>query len=146
MSACSSTTDAGTAAPEGGADAAPDTRKIVEAGPADDSAPPQTPEECVAACNAAHPSSVAKETAIDTCWAASCKGPCVDDPPTAYDAGLADGGDAGVDASDVCGTGVNSATVDCDKCTQANCCPSWQGCFNNTDCTALDDCIGKCFP
>lgn len=144
ISACSSSTDAGTTgADEAGTDAAPDSRIKVEAGPVDepDSAMPQTEEQCIDACNKAHPNSVAKETAIDTCWTASCKGPCVDDPPTAYDGG--DAGDAG-DASDLCGTGVNSFSADCDNCTQANCCPSWKGCFDDQDCSDLDDCIGKC--
>jgi hypothetical protein len=148
ITACSSSsTDAGATPDPATAEAGPDARIKVEAGPEEqDSAGPLTPEQCVEACNTMHPSSVAKETAIDTCWTASCKGPCLDDPPTAYDAGHADGGDAGADASDLCGTGVNSVTVDCDNCTQANCCPAWKGCFDDQDCSDLDDCIAKCFP
>lgn len=145
ISACSSSTTETPAAGDAAADvvardsfrpptpdAGPDP--VVEAG--------QTQAQCIAACNAAHPASVAKEDAIGTCWSASCKGPCVDDPPTAFDAGEAGLPEAG--ANPVCGTGATTFSTDCDNCTTANCCTSWAGCFNDTDCSALDDCLGKC--
>lgn len=149
ISACSSST---TEAPATGADAAPDVARDTNR-PAVDSAPEpdvdsstgQTLDECLAACNAAHPTSTAKETAIDTCWNTNCKGPCVDDPPTPFDAGEAGIPDAGPDAMEACGTGVASGvSADCDNCTDVNCCPAWTGCFNNTDCSALDQCLGDC--
>jgi hypothetical protein len=45
-----------------------------------------------------------------------------------------------------CGTGVTSGvSTDCDNCTDVNCCPSWTGCFDNDDCSALDSCLGDCY-
>jgi hypothetical protein len=146
ITACSSSTllPDNTNTAEAGIDAGGDSGRIkVEAGPEQDSAmPTQTTQECIDACNAAHPKSVAKETAIDTCWSANCKGPCLDNPPTGYDAG--GGSDAGADAADVCGSGVATSEPTCNDCTQQYCCTSWNGCFMDTDCSALDDCIGKC--
>ena len=145
ISACSSSTSDAPAAGDAAADViARDTSRppppdagpdpVVEAG--------QTKAQCLAACNTSHPGSVAKEDAIGTCWDTSCKGPCVDTPTTAFDAGEAGLPEAG--ANPVCGTGATTASADCDNCTTASCCPSWAGCFNDTDCAALDDCLGKC--
>ena len=147
ISACSSSTDAG-AATEAGTDATTDARKKVDATPPNEGdSSTQTPEQCIAACNAAASAAAkAKYGAIDTCWAASCQGPCVDDPSTPFDAGAGDGGDGGVDASDLCGTGLTTGAADCDNCTQVNCCPSWAGCFDDTACKALDTCVGACSP
>jgi hypothetical protein len=144
VTACSSVTTAGTTSTEGGTDAGGDSARItVEAGPERDSAmPTQTTQECIDACNALHPGSVAKLAAVDTCWQTNCKGPCLDNPPTGYDAG--GGQDAGADASDVCGSGVSTTEPTCNDCTQQYCCTPWNGCFMDTDCTTLDDCIGKC--
>lgn len=146
ISACSSsTTDAPAAA---GVDAALDaprdtSRPAVDSStPDDDSGPTQTRQQCVDACNAKYPAAVAKDDAIGTCWDSKCKGPCVDDPATAFDAGEAGTPDAG--PSPLCGTGAKSFSQDCDDCTTANCCPAWAGCFGDPDCTALDMCFGTC--
>jgi hypothetical protein len=146
ISACSSSTTEAPAA--AGVDAALDAphdtnRPAVDAStPDDDSGPTQTRDQCVAACNAKYPAAVAKDDAIGTCWDAKCKGPCVDDPATAFDAGEAGTPDAG--PSPLCGTGVPSFSQDCNDCTTANCCPAWAGCFGDPDCTALDMCFGTC--
>ena len=145
ISACSSTNTVDNAA---GADAGSDSAKptVDEATP-DDSGSPQTHDECIAACNTQHPNSKPKEDAIDKCWNDNCSDQCFDGKP--FDGGAAtDAGDAGVaaDAGDpLCGTGVKSGeTPDCDKCTEAFCCTSWTGCFDDQDCSDLDDCYGKC--
>jgi len=145
ISACSSST---TEAPAAGTDAAADViardtnRPPVDAGPEPDAEAGQTADQCIAACNAAHPNSVAKETAIGTCWDTNCKGPCEDTPATGFDAGEAGLPDAG--PMPLCGTGATTGAADCDNCTTALCCPSWSGCFADTDCSALDDCLGTC--
>ena len=150
ISACSSsTTDVATAADASGDVVARDSFRPPP--PDQDSEVPtpdagETLDQCLAKCNTAHPNSTAKETAIDTCWMSSCQGPCIDDPPTAFDAGEAGIPDAGPDAMPACGTGVTSGvSVDCDNCTEANCCAAWTGCFNDTDCSDLDQCIGACY-
>jgi hypothetical protein len=141
ISACSSsTTTNGGDPPEGGTDAGLDARKVVEAGEELDSAK-QTPEQCEAECKVKHPAGV-KEDAIDKCWADNCEAPCLDQ---------SGGFDAGPDASDVdaggllCGTDVSSGVDEnCDKCTEAFCCTSWKGCFDDPECLAYDQCIGVC--
>lgn len=148
ISACSSST--ATAPATDGTDAALDAprdtnRPAVDSSmPDTDSAPPptQTRQQCVDACNAKYPAAVAKDNAIGTCWDSKCKGPCVDDPATAFDAGEAGAPDAG--PNPLCGTGATSISKDCDDCTTANCCPAWAGCFGDPDCTALDMCFGSC--
>ena len=150
ISACSSSSDA-VATADAATDATTDARVKVDGGKPDEGdSSTQTPAQCVAACNAAASAGAkAKYGAIDTCWAASCQGPCVDDPPTPFDAGVSDGGDGGdggVDASDLCGTNLTTGDMNCDNCTQARCCDAWGGCFNDTDCSALDKCIGTCSP
>jgi hypothetical protein len=145
ISACSSSTNE---TPAAGTDAAADViardafRPPVDAGPEPDAEAGQTKQQCIDACNAKHPASVAKETAIGTCWDTMCKGPCVDNPATPFDAGEAGTPEAG--ANPLCGTGAATGDPDCDNCTTANCCPSWSGCFADTDCSALDDCLGTC--
>ena len=149
ISACSSsTTDAPAAADASGDVVARDTFRPPP--PDMDSDVPmeagQTLDECLAVCNNAHPKSTAKETAIDNCWTDHCKGPCLDDPATAFDAGEAGIPDAGPDAMPICGTGVTSGvSADCDNCNEVNCCAAWTGCFNDMDCSDLDDCLGKCY-
>ena len=110
---------------------------------ADDTATP-THDECFAACDAAHPNSVAKNTAIDTCWESACKAPCVDGTP--FDAGSpADAGDAAPDAAvPACTNQVDTGDVACDLCTKMRCCAPWDGCFDDADCSALVDCESMC--
>lgn len=144
VSACSSSTAEGTA---DGGDAATDGRRVVDGGGDPDS---MTPEQCVAQCAIDHPSGMTKYNAIDTCWAANCQAPCVDQSGgfDAGDAGDAGGADSGVDAGGVvCGTDVSSGVdTTCDRCTEAFCCTAWKGCFGDTDCTAYNKCLGICNP
>jgi hypothetical protein len=147
ISACSSTTAVGgDTTPDGSADATPD-RKVGADAAEVDSGTPLTPAQCQAQCQADHPNAVAKENAIDTCWTANCQAPCIDQSG-GFDAGPDAAVDGGADAGgDVCGTQVSSGVdLTCDQCTNAFCCTSWQGCFNDPDCTAYDKCLGDCNP
>lgn len=143
FTACSSSeepkapTDAGTEASTGDAKPAPD--QFV---PPTDSGTKLTPEQCEAECFKTYATSKPRYDAVDTCWAAKCKGPCVDDDGM-YDGGTADAGDAG---AGVCGTEYGSGLGDaCDNCTTDNCCAEWTGCYGNADCQKLDECIGVCY-
>jgi hypothetical protein len=152
ISACSSSTDAGTPAAEGGADSGVDSSRIkVDAAPppVEDAAVAETPEQCLARCDKTFPTSVPKYDAIDTCWAANCKPSCVDQNGM-FDAGDVDGGfDGGGAVNDggtnLCGTEVVSG-VDraCDDCTTAYCCPAWQGCYADKDCLDYNTCVNDC--
>jgi hypothetical protein len=149
FTACSSTTTtAGDAADAATGDAATDARKVVDAADVD-SGTPQTPAQCEAACAVTFATSVPKYDAVDTCWAASCQAQCVDQTGGGYDAG-ADGGtiSPGNDGGNgLCGTPISSG-VDkgCDDCTEANCCPSWTGCYGDKNCIDYNSCIGNCQP
>jgi hypothetical protein len=142
ISACSSSTDDGgtPADVDSGADAG--RIKVDAAAPDDDAGEPPTTDECIATCRAAHPSSLTKEDAIDTCWSTSCGPSCVDGTD-GFDAGPDGAPDSGPDP--LCGTGVSTDSPDCDNCTEANCCAVWTGCFNDEDCSTLDDCIQQCY-
>jgi hypothetical protein len=157
ISACSSDETSGTAATEGGTDASTDRKGVDSAPtPTEDAKPQETSSECIARCGKEHPSSVAKYNSVDTCWAASCQGPCVDQNgmfnPNPGDAG--DAGDAGREAgsgkvhdggTDLC-TSTYSSAVDkaCDDCTEAFCCAEWDSCYKDTDCQAYNDCLADC--
>ena len=146
VSACSSST-VGDGGGGGGVDAAADGRKVVEAGPEPDSATKPTTAQCEANCKTTYPAAVAKSDAVDTCWAKNCTAPCIDQNG-GFDGGTDGGADAAVDAGGMlCGTEVSSGVDEtCDQCTEAFCCTSWRGCFNDKDCTAYDSCIGDCQP
>jgi hypothetical protein len=138
ISACSSSTD--TPAGSDAGDAATDSRKVVEG---DDAAPDAGAEagSCADTCAALHPTAVAKDDAIGTCWDDNkCTPICVD----GYDGGF-DGGDGGLaDGGALCGTDVPSVNDACDQCTEAYCCTSWKGCFGDPECSAYEDCLGNC--
>lgn len=111
-----------------------------------------TTEQCVAACEAKYAAGLTKDKAIDQCWAQSCKGPCVDGTGM-FDGGVSDGGDAGAmdDAGDggdgggaSCQNGVETGDPACNACTAAFCCGAWDGCFQDKDCAALNDCRSNC--
>lgn len=148
ISACSSSTESTTTttADDGGADA-PRDRSLGDTAPEPtDSATKETTEQCVARCGKMHPTAVAKYDAVDTCWAASCKGPCVDGDGM-YDAGpnAPEGGTGNDGGTNLCGTMISSG-VDraCDDCTEAACCPAWKGCYDNDDCLDYNTCVGEC--
>jgi hypothetical protein len=149
ISACSSSTDSGAGTTDGGTDAQPDARQIVDAGAPEDSATTPTQAQCLAKCKTDFPGASAKEDAIDQCWTDNCDDPCFN-VSGAFDGGT-DGG-AAVDAGGMlCGTevtsgvGMSPAEEDaCNRCTEAFCCTAWKGCFGDPDCTAYDSCLGDC--
>lgn len=146
VSACSSSSDATGDGDDGGTDAPRDRSVGDTAVEPVDSATPETTDQCFARCAKEHPAAVAKYDAIDTCWAASCQGPCVDEDGT-YDAGpdAAEGGTGNDGGTSLCGTEISSG-IDraCDDCTEAACCPSWKACYDNDDCLDYNDCVGNC--
>ncbi|MBX3192107.1 MAG: hypothetical protein KF819_34270 [Labilithrix sp.] len=136
---CSSSGTDDTGVPEGGADA-PADRKVVEAAPTEDSGPKL---ECEAQCFADHPTAKAKYEAVDTCWETNCEGPCYDETGI-FDGGV-EGGAVHDGGNGLCQTEIASG-VDraCDECTEAFCCSSWKGCYEDDDCLELNDCIANC--
>jgi hypothetical protein len=141
FSACSSST---TSPDTGTTEAGPDARK--EAGvPVDDGGTDagQTFEQCNAACEAAHPAGLKLDVKIDDCWTAHCQAPCVDGTG-GFDAGGAEAGDGGDGGALACTNDVQTGDTTCDSCTKTWCCASWDGCFNDTDCAALNDCRSNC--
>lgn len=135
--ACSTTTTPGTTSGGNPADAAieEDTSVPVILKDAGKDAPAtQTLEECLAKCDKDHPTGLVKDKAIDTCWTTRCAGPCV---------GEADGGTTTSDAG-ACKNDVDTGDVECDACTVAACCAEWDGCFDDADCSALQDCRLAC--
>jgi hypothetical protein len=142
---CSTTTEV--YEPGDASDASTDKPKV-DSAPAqepDTGPPPPTEEECIADCRTKHSAGAAKDKLIEDCWETKCKGPCIDETGV-FDAG-ADGGDAG-DAGDgggpACKNPVETDDTSCDLCTKVNCCASWDGCFDDQDCSALNECIGDC--
>jgi hypothetical protein len=158
ISSCSS--DDGTPAGPG-ADSGPDTFRP-DTGPfnpldPDGNPPPLTRSQCIATCRTQHGAGFDKDKAIDKCWETFCVPACADPPPGAdagTDASLADASDdAGDDAGDAaapdagapaCKNDVVTGAADCDLCTKQSCCAAWDGCFDDPDCVALNDCIQKC--
>ncbi len=144
ISACSSNSeDGGGGGDAGGNDATNEQHPAPEAGELPDSSK-LTLAQCKAKCAPDHPTAVAKEDAIDKCWADNCTGPCIDQSG-GFDGGDGGGGGDGDGGGVLCGTSVPSGIdTTCDQCTQAFCCTAWQGCFNDPDCTAYDTCVSKC--
>ena len=149
MSACSSTTTDAPSALDAASEAAVDSGRVkVEAGPDDtDAAKPETAAQCVARCRMEHAGSTAKYDAVDTCWAGSCQGPCVDDTKM-FDGGLDGAAFANgqvTDGGGLCGTVEGSGRdIACDNCTTEFCCSEWKGCYGDKDCLALETCFGDC--
>jgi hypothetical protein len=158
VGACSSSeTDGGGGAAEAGTDASID-RKVVgdTSTPEEDAMPQETSSECIARCGKEHPNSVAKYNSVDTCWAASCMGPCVDQNGM-FNQDAGDAGDGGGDAGDAGPKKVNdggtdlcmstySSSVDraCDDCTEKFCCAEWDSCYTDMDCQDYNDCLADC--
>lgn len=142
FTACSSSDSTpATTTPEAGID-----RKVPEP-PPDPPPPPAdaglTGQACLDQCEKDHPSGLVLDKKIDDCWSANCKAPCVDGTDAGFDAGRADAGDGGVLA---CKNDVQTDDQSCDVCTKTFCCASWDGCFDDKDCTALNDCRSNCPP
>jgi hypothetical protein len=137
---CSGDDTSTAAATDGGTDVASEARP---APPEDDDA--ATPKTCREQCADAHPAGVAKDKAIDACWQAHCASPCIDGEraPIDVDAGADASADAGADAG-ACMSPVVTASPSCDACTTAFCCASWDACFQDAECSALEDCYQQC--
>lgn len=148
FAACSSSDTTGTASTDAGSDATrPSTPKSDGGG---DAGGEPTRDECIAACESKHAAGLAKDKAIDTCWSQSCKGPCIDGNGM-FDAGIPDAGDDAGDAAAAgdggagqCKNGVETGDDACNDCTSAFCCGAWDGCFDDQDCAALNECRSAC--
>ncbi len=118
------TTDAGVAPLPGPNRAAP-PEEVAEA-----------PKTCRERCTEAHPTAAAKDRAIETCWSTHCAGPCFE--------GLSDDAEAGAPDAGSCAAPVVTVSSSCDRCTSAACCAAWDGCFQDAECSALNDCYRQC--
>ncbi|MBX3224422.1 MAG: hypothetical protein KF795_28155 [Labilithrix sp.] len=127
--------DEAPAATDAGADRAPDVNRAPPA--ADDAA---TPKSCRKACEEAHPTAIAKDEAIDTCWETFCSDPCIEELP--IDGGIV--ADGAAPDGGTCSAPVLTTSLDCDQCTNTSCCASWDGCFEDTECAALNACYQEC--
>lgn len=151
FAACSSSDTTGTASTDAGSDATrPSTPKSDGGGGGGDAGGEPTRDECIAACESKHAAGLAKDKAIDTCWSQSCKGPCIDGNGM-FDAGIPDAGDDAGDAAAAgdggagqCKNGVETGDDACNDCTSAFCCGAWDGCFDDQDCAALNECRSAC--
>lgn len=147
FTACSSSSSSpGTGGtPEAGADARKEAGQPVDDGGTDNDSG-QTSEQCIAACEQKFAAGLALDKKIDDCWATSCNDPCVNGTGT-FDAGAGgdagDAGDAGADGG-ACQNPVETGDNACNACTVAFCCGAWDGCFNNKDCSDLNDCRSQC--
>lgn len=146
FAACSSETTVVEASDAGNDAAKPSTPKS-DAGGGSDAGGTETRDECLAACETKHAAGLTKDKAIDTCWAQSCKAPCIDGTGT-FDAGTVDAGDDAGDGGDAgagqCKNGVETGDQACNDCTSAFCCGAWDGCFDDQDCADLNDCRSAC--
>ena len=139
MPACSSTTETTVSR-----DATTDEPKDTSVDTSLEDVHQQTAEECAEECRKAHPTGAAKDDAIDSCWEANCNDPCFGTGATIPDGGYPDAG-VGTDGG-MCQNEVEFDPPDptCSACTQAYCCAAWDGCFNDDDCLALNDCYNAC--
>lgn len=141
MPACSSSSETVVS----GGDASADAPKDTSSGETSvEDAHTQTFDECAEECRQAHPSGAAKDDAIDSCWEAKCDDPCFGSGASIPDGGYPDAG-VGTDGG-MCQNDVDFEPPDptCSACTQAYCCAAWDGCFNDDDCLALNDCYNAC--
>lgn len=111
-------------------------------------APPETdaePSTCEKQCEEAHPKGLLKDEAINSCWKTYCREPCLERMPD--DGGIAPDGAAPDGAAPDVGTCVSpvvTISLACDECTTASCCIPWDGCFQDSECTALNACYQQC--
>ena len=136
---CSGDDDGGAAPEEAGAEASrPDVIT-----PGDSALPIDDSGTCVDRCQAQHPTGGPKNGAIEQCWTEHCDVPCNGAQGDAGDGGkpAPDAGDAGT-----CQNEVNTGSDACNACTVKSCCMPWDGCFDDPDCVALNDCLNRCPP
>lgn len=123
---------AGDAGPDG---RAPDANRPP---PVDEEGPP--PKSCRQACEEAHPTGLAKDEAINSCWETFCVDPCIEE--RALDGGVV--ADGAAPDGGTCRAEVVTISLDCDQCTNTSCCAAWDGCFEDAECTALNACYQDC--
>jgi hypothetical protein len=95
----------------------------------------QTFDQCISACEAKYPKGVAIGKGIDQCWAKSCSTDC-------------NGLGAGMQfppAHGTCKNVVETPGAACSQCTVDHCCTAWDACFDNADCSALNQCSIACY-
>ena len=95
----------------------------------------QTFDQCISACEAKYPKGVAIGKGIDECWAKSCSTDC-------------NGLGAGMQfppAHGMCKNVVETPGAACSQCTVDHCCTAWDACFDNADCSALNQCSIACY-
>lgn len=90
-------------------------------------------DACVAKCEAKYPKGAQLARAIDTCWSNSC------DACLAMGKGAPQGPESGS-----CKTDVYTPSAACSQCTVESCCSTWDACFSNAECKALNACAVAC--
>lgn len=115
-----------------------------ESAPPDANRPPRpedsaAPKSCRDECAEAHPTGLPKDEAINSCWRTFCSDPCIEELP-------ADGGGVDGAARDggTCVSPVVTVSLACDDCTSTSCCASWDDCFQDPECIALNACYQQC--
>jgi hypothetical protein len=108
--------------------------------PAPEEPDAEEPKSCRERCEEAHPTALAKDEAIDSCWETNCGGPCIQELPP--DGGIA--ADGAAPDGGTCISPVLTISLACDECTNMFCCASWDGCFQDPECTALNACYQQC--
>jgi len=126
-------------------EAPPEADAGAESGPPDANrpAPPESDaalKSCREECEEAHPTGLPKDEAINSCWETHCGDPCIEQRPG--DGG--GGGDGAAPDGGTCTSPVVTVSVSCDECTHTFCCASWDGCFQDPECTALNACYQRC--
>lgn len=127
--------DAPDAGDAGAETRAPDANRAPPAG--EDGA---APKPCRQACEEAHPTGLAKDEAINSCWETFCVDPCIEE--LALDGGVV--ADGAAPDGGTCRAPVITISLVCDQCTNTSCCASWDGCFEDAECTALNACYQEC--
>jgi hypothetical protein len=105
---------------------------------------PATPKTCYELCEEAHPTAVPKDEAINSCWETFCDAPCIKELPG--DGGISADASEGVttDGGGACVSPVVTVSESCDECTRSFCCGSWDACFQDPECSALNACYQQC--
>lgn len=90
---------------------------------------------CIAACETKHPKGALIGKGIDSCWSKSCPTECN---------GIGAGAPKAA-AHGSCENPVSTPSADCSQCTVDKCCSAWDACFDDADCTALNECSIACY-
>lgn len=116
-----------------------------DSAPPDANRPPRpedsaAPRSCREQCAEAHPTGLPKDEAINSCWKTFCGDRCIEELPT--DGG--GGADGAAPDGGTCASKVVTVSLACDECTNTSCCASWDDCFQDPECTALNACYQQC--